>query len=133
PHFSHIQPQDTRSRLLRRLAKKDQALVARIAKEPKLRRELGEKMLQKIPEILTAYDVTRVATHIRAPVLLLHGAGDAVVPEQESRELYPLLPNARLVVSPLLEHADPKISLRLVREVWRLVSAMAWYFRHADR
>ncbi len=63
----------------------------------------------------------------RAPVFLLHGAADTVIPAQESeylaRWLRPRVP-VRLLVTPLVTHADAAPTWRAA-DVWRLVSFWA--------
>jgi pimeloyl-ACP methyl ester carboxylesterase len=80
---------------------------------------------------IEAYNVARVADRILAPVLLMHGISDDVIPARESVALSERLLNKRLVLSPFLGHADSKITLRNLRDVWRLISGFAYFFRHA--
>ncbi|HEY0971953.1 MAG TPA: alpha/beta fold hydrolase [Gemmatimonadales bacterium] len=42
-------------------------------------------------------DVTGLAPHVRAPTLVLHATGDAVIPFDQGRELAALVPGARFV------------------------------------
>ncbi len=116
---------------LRRLSAAEQRLVKRLENDRPFRREIGERLLGVMQDTLEAYNVAEVAHNVRAPVFLLHGAKDDVIPARESTELFPLMQSARLVVSPFIGHADTAVSLKQVPDVWRLVSGFAWYFRCA--
>ena len=114
---------------LQRLTAAQQKLVRRIENDKPFRRDLGKKLLTVMDDTLAAYNVTEVAANVKAPVFLLHGEKDDVIPARESTELFPLMQRARLVVSPFIGHADTAVSLRLLPDVWRLISGFAWYFR----
>lgn len=114
---------------LRRLSSREKNLIKRLENERPFRHEIGEKLLAVMQDTLAAYNVADVAHDVRAPVFLLHGAKDDVIPARESTELYPLMQNARLVVSPFIGHADTAVSLKRLPDVWRLVAGFAWYFR----
>lgn len=116
---------------LKRLTPMQRRLVNRIENDKPFRRELGSRLLTVMSDTLAAYNVAEVATEVKAPVFLLHGAQDDVIPARESTELYPLMHRARLVVSPFIGHADTAVSLKQLPDVWRLVSGFAWYFRCA--
>lgn len=116
---------------LKRLTPVQRRLVNRIENDKPFRRELGKKLLTVMSDTLAAYNVAEVATEVKAPVFLLHGAHDDVIPARESTELYPLMHRARLVVSPFIGHADTAVSLKQLPDVWRLISGFAWYFRCA--
>lgn len=65
------------------------------------------------------------ARDVRAPVFLLHGAGDNVVPPTEAEWLAQELPNVRAVlVSPALVHVELGKKERLLDQ-WNLVHFMA--------
>lgn len=131
PSLPGFGPTDVRSRELRRLNATERRLIDRIAVDKAFRVALGQRLLGVMQDTLDAYNVSDVAFRVAAPVFLLHGAGDDVIPARESAELYPLLKEARLVVTPLMGHSHAAVSLRLAGDVWRLVSGLAWYFRKA--
>ncbi len=60
----------------------------------------------KLPDDVDRLDVSSVADRIRVPVVLIHGAGDRVIPPSESVELARLLPDATVCVTSLLTHGD---------------------------
>lgn len=131
PSLTGFEPTDERSKELRRLSPAERKLVARIAEDTAFRIKLGGRLLRVMQDTLDAYNVSDVASAITAPVFLLHGAGDDVIPARESTELFPLLREARLVVTPLMGHSHAAVSLRLIGDVWRLVAGFAWFFRKA--
>lgn len=68
---------------------------------------------------------TAYATEVHAPVFLLHGAGDNVVPSTEAEWLATELPNVRSVlVSPALAHVELG-KKETLRDQWDLVHFMA--------
>ena len=131
PSLHGFEPTDERSKELRRLTAAEQRLVARIEDDKPFRIQLGGRLLKVMQDTLDAYNVSEVAGAITAPVFLLHGAGDDVIPARESTELFPLLREGRLVVTPLMGHSHAAVSLRLIGDVWRLVAGFAWFFRKA--
>ncbi|MED5369709.1 MAG: alpha/beta fold hydrolase [Myxococcota bacterium] len=61
------------------------------------------------------------------PVLLLHGAGDRVIPWEQSRSLHQAWPDSHLCVTPLLDHGDlqsfsPRPAWALHKTLRRLLS-----------
>lgn len=116
---------------MKRLTAGQRRILQKIENDKPFRRELGTQLLTVMSDTLAAYNVAEVAAEVRAPVFLLHGESDDVIPARESTELYPLMQRARLVVSPFIGHADTAVSLKQLPDVWRLVSGFAWYFRWA--
>lgn len=131
PELNGFEPTDERSKELRRLTAAEQRLVARIENDKPLRLALTTRLLKVKQDTLDAYNVSEVAGAIAAPVFLLHGADDDVIPARESTELFPLLREGRLVVTPFMGHSRAAVSLRLIGDVWRLVAGFAWFFRKA--
>lgn len=133
PLLAGFEPTDKQRKELRRLNATERRLIDRIAQDTQFRIRLGERLLGVMQDTLRAYNVSEVAGEIRAPVFLLHGADDDVIPARESTDLFPLLREARLVVTPLMGHSDAAISLHLIGDVWRLIAGFAWFFRKAAR
>ncbi len=131
PSLTGFEPTDECKKELRRLTAAERKLILRIEEDKKFRIALGERLLQVMQDTLDAYNVSEVAAKIRAPVFLLHGADDDVIPARESTELYPLLKEALLVVTPLMGHSHAKVSLRMMGDVLSLLAGFAWYFRKA--
>jgi pimeloyl-ACP methyl ester carboxylesterase len=78
---------------------------------------------------IAAYDVLSVAPQITAPVFLLHGESDNVIPPQESQQLAARLRKNRLVISPFVGHGDSKVSISRIPDIFRLINGFAWYFK----
>jgi pimeloyl-ACP methyl ester carboxylesterase len=131
PSLHGFEPTDERSKELRRLTAAEQRLVARIENDKPFRIQLVGRLLKVMQDVLDAYNVSKVAGAITAPVFLLHGAEDDVIPARESMELFPVLRDARLVVTPFMGHSHAAVSLRLIGDVVKLVAGFAWFFRKA--
>lgn len=91
-------------------------------------------LFKKMQPAIKAYDVHSYLSGIQAHILVLHGSTDNVIPASESENLYTLLQirgiKSRLVISPFLNHANPELDFSLLRQVWRLVAGLAFFFRH---
>jgi pimeloyl-ACP methyl ester carboxylesterase len=85
---------------------------------PEYLREMPEAMPRWFVDDRT--DVTAQLDEIEAPVLLVWGAEDRIVPPAAGRRLAALLPNARLVV---IEGADHDVAVTNAEEVARHISA----------
>ena len=74
---------------------------------------------------------------LRAPVAILHGAGDRVIPCEESvalhRHLQTLRVSTRLSVTRLLSHGDILGGLSLVWDVAGVLRTLAFFFKHSER
>ena len=93
------------------------------------RAQVFAELLPYMEKEISAYDVLSVAPKIAAPVFLLHGADDNVIPTQESVQLSAHLLKSRLVISPFVGHGDSKVSIRRVPDIFRLINGFAWYFQ----
>jgi len=131
PTLNGFAPTDARIKALRRLNAKERELVARIEDDAEFRLNLAQRLLPVMRRELSAYNVLKAAGSIKAAVFLLHGADDDVIPARESTELFPLLRDARLVVTPFMGHSHAAVSMRFIGDIWRLVSGFAWFFRKA--
>lgn len=80
-----------------------------------------------LPPALASVDVCSVAARIAAPVTLIHGANDRVIPAAESRALARVLPNAHLCVTPLVSHGDAQSASPPVGAVVQLARAFAFF------
>lgn len=133
PSLRGFEPTNTKAVELRRLKPNERRFIDRLENDRPFRIEFGDRLLSVMQDTMAAYNVSEVASEVAAPVFLLHGAGDDVIPARESVELSPLLPHSRLVVTPLMGHSHAAVSARMVRDVWRLVSGFSWFFGHAAR
>jgi pimeloyl-ACP methyl ester carboxylesterase len=71
-------------------------------------RDVARKFYPWAPTFLLRYPLesTRWIVEVRAPVLILHGDADELIPYGEGRELASLQPRARLVTIPHGRHND---------------------------
>ncbi len=133
PRLTGYTPTDNAAKALKKLTPKNRARAQALKDDVAYRREVFAELTPYMETELQAYDIVAVAENILAPTLLMHGLSDNVIPAQESMGLAPHLKRVRLVVSPFLGHADTAVSLRLIGDVWRLISGFAYFFRHAAR
>lgn len=114
---------------LRKLKPAQRKQAERLRDDSLFRAEVFAELLPFMEKEITAYDVLSVAAKIAAPVFLLHGAEDNVIPPQESQQLAARLRRNRLVISPFVGHGDSKVSIRRIPDVFRLINGFAWYFK----
>ncbi len=74
---------------------------------------------------------------LKAPVVLIHGSHDEVIPPSESVLLHQGLKRlkriTRLVLTPLISHGDAELKLALLPQALRLAGGFAFFFKHAAR
>ena len=114
---------------LRKIKPVQRKQAERLRDDSTFRAEVFAELLPFMEKEITAYDVLSVAPEIAAPVFLLHGADDNVIPPQESVQLAGRLHKNRLVISPFVGHGDSKVSISRIPDVFRLINGFAWYFR----
>ena len=104
-------------------------LLARL-QEPEERCALAMEALAAAPLEFLAPGV--LLDDLRAPVALLHGASDSVVPAGESRWLHGQLRErgveSKLLITTLLGHGDQMFGPRQLLDVPALFSTFAWWF-----
>jgi hypothetical protein len=74
--------------------------------------------------------------NLRSEVALIHSASDCIFPYEETVNLYQQLRgherSCRMLITPLLEHVDYTFSFKKLKQMWQLVSILAYFFRHAQ-
>lgn len=74
--------------------------------------------------------------NLKAPLLLLHGKGDDVIPAIESTRLYnrclELGKKSHIVITELISHGTPQIGLHLPVQIHKTVSIVAQFFRYIE-
>jgi pimeloyl-ACP methyl ester carboxylesterase len=133
PHLTGYTPTDDAAKIIKKLTPKNRECAIALQKDVAYRKEVFAELTPYMETELQAYDIVSVAEKIAAPTLLMHGQSDNVIPPGESLRLAPHLKRVKLVISPFLGHADTKVSLKLIPDVFRLVSGFAYFFRHAAR
>lgn len=118
---------------LARLTKRERKLYESLAANMELCRRVFSELEPYMAREFAAYDVATVANQVIAPVFLLHGKHDNVIPPIESEELASKLHRCRLVVSPFIGHSDARFLARFIGDAYRLIAGFAWYFGHAAR
>jgi pimeloyl-ACP methyl ester carboxylesterase len=103
---------DTAAVRLRGLAPEVRARGVALLTEVEARSALVEGLRRRRPDLIEALDPLRLLRPVAGPVVLLHGAADAVVAPEQSRALAARLAalscEVRLCVSPLISHGDTR-------------------------
>jgi pimeloyl-ACP methyl ester carboxylesterase len=123
------------NRHLERLNRRDRRLFEDLTADPAARLAHWRRIRTKIGPLIEGLSTGRVLDGIIAPVLLMHGAEDAVVPASESRLIYDYLKKrgrpARLAITELITHGDIRLRPRSALDLIRLIRAIGFFFRHA--
>ena len=110
----------------------DRELFLDIFERPERWRALGDRMLGTLPPQTRDLSVLPVASRIKTPIFLLHGATDNVMPPSQSADLHKALlaegGRSRLVVTPLLSHGDAALGLRTAPDAIAVLRGFADYF-----
>jgi acetyl esterase/lipase len=116
---------------------KDRAIFERLRYDGEYRLELWENKISKHPTLAGWVREMQAADNLQtgmAPVTLIHGRADDVIPPEQSLMLYRRLQElgvpVRLCVTDLISHGDHGLSLRMIPEAVRLASAFGFFFRH---
>ncbi|HSV97131.1 MAG TPA: hypothetical protein VLM75_09375 [Spirochaetota bacterium] len=124
---------------LERLSGRERRKLTRLLGEPDFRLMQWQRILErsrKIRKLLRDLSVVSRLEGLRAPVALIHGAEDRVIPPTESILLNDRLRHhkvrSRLVITPLLSHGDISMGLNAIMEILRVVWLFAFFFHHAS-
>lgn len=121
--------------VLRRIRPRARNLVTTLLENAASRRYHFSRIETQLKPIADELDVVRHAGKIAAPVILLHGEEDRVIPATQSRLLHVAMRRAgrmsNLVVSPLLGHSNARLSLSAAGACLKLSHSVAQYFRLA--
>lgn len=96
-------------------------------------REMAPDYQRYIPIIERDFEA-RDLDKLRCHTTLIHSAQDMVLPTLESELLYKAIrkegQSAKLLVTPILDHADVQLSPKYIVDALRLVSAFHSFFKH---
>ncbi len=105
-----------------------------VLSDPYEREHFCGKVIAGFDEAWMGYRVPIELPDNMAPVFLLHGRGDRVIPPGESRRLARLFSDSGishyLCVTDFLGHGDAAISFSQVSELYRLIAGFAWFLGH---
>lgn len=117
----------------------DAAQYLTFINEAKSRKEMLEQAFASIPDFENwrhSLDLSKHAHEIKCPVVIIHGKDDIVIPAEQSKMLFAILekenPKNKLVVSSLLSHGDPKLTLEIFKEVVVLSRAFGSFINYAE-
>ncbi len=111
---------------------RDRRLFERLQTDNAFRLSHANRILPKIKHLVHVMNIMNHVPDIQAPVTLVHGIDDNVIPPEESMHVYERLQKfgvpSRLVVTPLITHGDTQISPALIKPVLEFASAVKFFF-----
>lgn len=129
----HRRPSPEWPGLLARLNEPDRALAQGIREDRACWERLAPELLARGHALLAELDLTPHVRALTTPLVLLHGRDDRVIPASESEALARAIQaaggQARLVITPLLDHGDAALSLRTLPELVEVIGAFRAFFR----
>lgn len=125
------------NRYLQNIPEQDREEILRVFNDAGYRDSLFARSKSVLSDELSAIDVMRNISGLKAKVFLLHGRDDTVIPCEQSERLYrqlkQLRKNVDLVVTPFIDHGDTAFKLNQLRDVVRIIQGFSNYFRHLSR
>lgn len=125
---------------LESLSLRERDIFERLRTDPSFRLHHWKRILSgsgEMHELIAGLSVVNRLSGLRAPVALIHGADDNVIPPSESvmiyRELCRLNVPARITLTPLITHGDTSLGPSMLRAIFSLARTFAFFFRHAER
>lgn len=123
---------ETLPAVLAAIPARDRKLYQRLYSDPEFRLSHVKRILPKIQHLVHVMNIMNHVPDIKAPVTLVHGIDDNVIPPEESMHVFERLQKygvpSRLVVTPLITHGDTQISPALMKPVFEFASAVAFFF-----
>lgn len=96
-----------------------------------------ERMKAYHEDTFQHFHIDRYVEDLEAPVFLLHGAGDRVIPPTESVILYRAMTErglpARMCLTPFISHGDHTLSFRMVNDLIDIIRGFTFFFRMIPR
>ncbi len=120
------------------LPAEERALLESVMERVESRLEHMERMIAADhDQLLDRMSLPSIVERVNVPVTLLHGAGDDVIPPQESIRLAQLLErqgsDVHLNVSPLISHGDTQSFWKQRQAVFDAVRTFGHFFGHITR
>ncbi len=116
---------------------KDRELFERLRHDHEFRLQLWEKEIINHPALEEIKPGIECAANLRAgmaPLTLIHGRDDDVIPASESEALYKRAQElgipARLCITDLISHGDHGLTLGMIPQAFELAQAFAYFFKH---
>lgn len=120
------------------LPPRERELLEGVLEDVRIRTEHMERMLAADHDrLLDRMSLPSIVERVTVPVTLFHGAGDDVIPPQESIQLAQLLDrqgcDVHLNVSPLISHGDTQSFWKQRQAVFDAVRTFGHFFGHVSR
>lgn len=122
---------------LEKMKTKDRELFERLRHDREFRLELWETKIMNHPALGELKVMIECAANMRpgmAPISLIHGRNDDVIPPSESEILFErcneLNVPARLCLTDLISHGDHGLSFSMIPQTIDLARAFSYFFKH---
>ncbi len=128
-------PPPTLPRHLETMSRRERVIFDRVLTDPEYRRKLLVKIIRKDKPVIDAFTPRLHLDGILAPITLIHGKDDNVIPAAESEQLRDELTRrgmpVYLEVTPLISHGDSQMTPAMLPRVFTLMAAFADFLRNA--
>ncbi len=120
---------------LQTLNKKERNFVLKLKNNFDFRHQILARILKQEKKMKgMAFSLTNCLDHLQAPISLIHGKNDKVIPAQESINIARILKERslphHLYVSQLISHGKPSFHIGLIADLFPLLGALRHFFRH---
>ncbi|TAL35484.1 MAG: alpha/beta hydrolase [Spirochaetes bacterium] len=126
-------------RHLERLNEEERIVFDRLIADPEFRMVQWDTIVKnsgKVKRLLRELSVVGKLKGLKASVALIHGAGDNVIPPEESQLLKESLAEhrvrSRLLITPLISHGDVSLGADALKEAFRLARVFGFFFKYAS-
>ncbi|MEQ9367348.1 MAG: hypothetical protein RIF32_24160, partial [Leptospirales bacterium] len=116
---------------------KDRDLFERLRHDREFRLDLWQTKIADHPALEDLKKLIECSGNLRpgmAPITLIHGREDDVIPPSESEILYERCAElgipARLCLTDLISHGDHGLTLAMIPQSFELAQAFAYFFKH---
>lgn len=112
----------------------DRAAYLALRDDVEARERLSARILAGHAAEVDALSITGALPAVRAPVMLLHGAHDPVIPSSESARIHREVGGrSRIVTTALLDHGNVTAQGRALLDLPRVIDGFRWWFRALRR
>jgi len=119
--------------LLRQLSPPQQSLLHELLNNPHSRRHYADQILAgSLQTLAQRFDVIANIAGLRAPVFLLHGQHDRVIPASQCQQLSQALDRSRIphraAITPLLGHGETHLHAFTIRHLAQVMRVIGCFF-----
>lgn len=119
---------------LNTLNPRERELFDRLFNDPEFALENALKIADVYKDLKQAINVVSHVDYMQAPVFLVHGKDDDVIPPSESVKLAEVLrekTDVKLLITPFISHGDSSVKVNMLPELIELIRGFAFFFKYA--